>query len=125
MPIYVFENPQTGEVKEILQAMNESHSYTDSEGQKWSRVFTSPNANFDTHVDPHSQSDYLKATANKKGTMGDLMDYSKELSDKRASMDGTDPLRDKFLSDYKKRTGKKHSSESKVYESKNVKVEYD
>ena len=110
MPLYIYQHPKTEETIEIFQGMNDTHEYTDSEGTQWRRVFLSPNANFDTDVDPFSKSDYLKATENKRGTIGDMMDYSKELSQRRAEKSGTDPVKEKFL---------------KVYESKNVKVEYD
>ena len=45
-----------------------------------------------------------------KGTMGDMWDYSKELSDKRKEvMGGTDPLRKKAEKEYsKKRKGMKY-----------------
>ena len=125
MPIYVYQHPQTEEVIELLQGMNDPHEYTDAEGIEWKRVFFAPNANFDTEVDPFSQSDFMKATANKKGTIGEMMDYSKELSQQRAEKTGKDPVKEKFLKGYEKRTGEKHSSEKKVYESKNVRVEYD
>jgi len=124
MPIYVYQHPETEEYIEIIQGMNDDHEYTDESGVAWNRVFHAPNANFDTQVDPYSQSDYIKATANKQGTMGDLMDYSKELSEKRAAKDGKDPLKEKFYRDHEKKHGRKHQSEAKVYESKNVRVEY-
>jgi len=126
MPIYMYQHPLTGEVIEIIQGMNEEHTYTDPKKTKWNRIFTSPNASFDTQVDPFSKSDYMKATENKSGTVGDLMDYSKELSQERASKNGgVDPVAEKFYKDHEKSTGKKHPTKSKVYESKNVKVEYD
>ena len=126
MPLYLYENPLTHEVMEVFQAMKDDHSYVDESGLKWTRVFTSPNANFDTQVDPFSKSDYMKATENKKGTMGDLMDYSKDLSEQRAEKaGGTDPIADKHHKDHEKTTGMKHPSKAKVYESDNVRVEYD
>ncbi len=124
MPIYVYQHPKTEEYIEILQGMNDDHEYTDDEGTPWRRVFFSPNANFDTEVDPYSQADFMKATANKQGTMGDLMDYSKELSQRRAEKEGKDPIREKFVRDYEKKHGRKPMSEAKTYESKNVKVDY-
>ena len=126
MPIYLYEHPETKEVSEILQGMHEDHSYIDGSGTEWKRLFTSPNASFDTQVDPFSQADYRKATANKKGTLGDMMDYSKDLSNERAAKNGgVDPVAEKHHSDHEKNTGMKPASKSKVYESKNVKVEYD
>ena len=111
MPIYVYEHPNTGDTVEIMQGMNDEHKYTDENGLKWRRVFYSPNANFDTQVDPFSQADYRKATENKKGTLGDLMDYSKELSSKRAQKaGGVDPVAEKHHKEHEKNTGIKHSS---------------
>ena len=125
MPLYVYEHPETGEQIEVVQAMNDPHEYIDSTGLPWNRVFFAPNASFDTQVDPYSMHDYQKATENKKGTtIGEMMDYSKELSEKRADKDGKDPVKEKFQKDYEKKHGVKHKSETKVYESKNVRVEY-
>jgi predicted nucleic acid-binding Zn ribbon protein len=52
MPFYVYQNPNTGEVIEVMQSMKEKHEYTDSEGVKWNRVFLNPNASIDTKIDP-------------------------------------------------------------------------
>ena len=126
MPFYLYENPESGEVIELMQGMNDEHVYIDPNGLNWTRLFTSPNANFDTQVDPFSQSDYRKATDNKKGTLGDLMDYSKDLSEQRASKNGgVDPVAEKHRDRHEKNTGQKHPERAKVYESKNVRVEYD
>tara|TARA_R100000008_G_scaffold86896_1_gene82579 strand:+ start:6701 stop:7075 length:375 start_codon:yes stop_codon:yes gene_type:complete len=124
MPIYVYEHPETQESIEIIQGMNDAHEYIDDEGVEWRRVFHVPQMSMDTQVDPYSESDYLKATANKGGTIGDMMDYSKELSQKRAEKDGTDPIQEKHFKDYEKKNKRKHPSKAKVYESKNVRVEY-
>ena len=126
MPIYLFQHPDTDEIIEVVQGMNDEHLYKDDNNVEWNRLFTTPNATFDTQVDPFSQSDYKKATENKKGTLGDLMDYSKDLSRERASKNGgVDPVAEKFYTDHEKKTGQKHPSKAKTYESKNVKVEYD
>ena len=71
----------------------------------------------------------METTAAKKGTMGDMMDYSKELSMKRAAKNGgVDPVKEKYYKKYSDaRNGTKHPQEikDKGYESKNVKIEYD
>jgi len=126
MPIYLFEHPENGRVIEVFQGMNDDHSFTDADGVEWKRIFTSPNANFDSKIDPFSQSDYRTATSNKKGTLGDMMDLSKELSHERASKNGgIDPIAEKHRDSVEKSTGQKHPARAKVYESKNVRVEYD
>ena len=63
-----------------------------------------------------------------KGTVGDLLDKSSELSNQRAQENGgVDPLKKKYYENYsKERKGAKHPNEiKKTYESKNVKIEFD
>lgn len=108
MPLYTYEHPETGEVKEILQGMADDHVYTDESKTTWRRVFTSPNAAIDTRVDPYSSKDFVKAT-DKRGTIGDLVDRSTELSEKRKDKDGVDNVTEKYYSEWsKKRNGKIH-----------------
>lgn len=108
MPIYLFKNPKNGKVKEIVQSMNENHVYFE-DGIQWERVFTIPQSNIDTQIDPFSESEFKNKTSGKRETLGDLMDRSKELSEKRQRAAGTDPVRKKFFEDYSKKTnGKKH-----------------
>jgi hypothetical protein len=126
MPLYTYENPKTGETIDVLQSMNEEHSYTDENGIKWKRVYQIPNASIDSQIDPHSSTAFIDATKNKKGTYGDLIDKSKELSEKRAkTYGGSDPVKEKFFKDYSSsRKGAVHPDQKKTYESKRVKVEY-
>lgn len=124
MPLYLYLNERTGETKEILQSMNDVHSY-EEEGVAWKRVFTIPQTSIDTKIDPNSSKDFVRAT-NKKGTIGDIMDLSAELSDKRAEKEGTDPVKQKHFEDYKKKNnGKKHLLDRpKVIESSVAKIEF-
>ena len=57
MPIYIFQNPNTGETKEIVQKMNDLHVYKE-DGVLWNRLFTIPQASIDTDIDPLSQSSW-------------------------------------------------------------------
>lgn len=126
MPIYLYQNPQTEEIKEIFQSINDIHEYFEN-GLKWNRVFTVPNASVDTQQDPFSSKQYIDSTQNKKGTYGDLLNKSAELSEQRAKLNGgVDPIKEKFYSDYSKnRRGAKHPDKiPKGFESKNIKVEY-
>lgn len=129
MPIYIYKHPNQEEYREELQGMNDNHVYFDPDGLEWKRVFTIPNASIDSRIDPNSSKEFIEKTANKKGSFGDVMDFSKELSQMRSeSNGGVDPVKEKYFSDYaKKRNGAKHFDEvkSKGYESKNVKVDYD
>jgi len=112
MPIYIFQNPQTKEVIEILQNMNENHEYFNEEGVKYTRLYTIPNYSIDSKIDPFSSRDFAEKTRNKKGTIGDLLNESKELSEKRGGQ-SNDPVLKNFLSTYEKEKGVKHSSQIK------------
>ena len=128
MPIYIYKHPEKEEYIEVLQGMNDEHVY-EQEGLEWGRVFLAPNASIDSDVDPFSGRQFVDTTAAKKGTMGDMMDYSKELSMKRAEKNGGgDPVKEKYYKKYSDdRNGTKHPQQikDKGYESKNVKIEYD
>ena len=128
MPIYVYKHPKKEEYIEILQGMNDEHVY-EQDGLAWERVFLAPNASIDSDIDPFNGRQFVDNTAAKKGTVGDMLDYSKELSQKRAEKNGgVDPVKQKYYKNYSKtRGGAKHPKEirEKGYESKNVKIDYD
>jgi hypothetical protein len=111
MPIYLFQNPKTKEVREVFQSMNDKHAYSEK-GVQWERIFTIPQASIDTQIDAFSESSFKNKTSNKRETLGDLMDRSKELSEKRKDVAGVDPVQQKFFEDYSKtRKGKKHTKD--------------
>jgi predicted nucleic acid-binding Zn ribbon protein len=112
MPIYLFQNPKTEEVIEVIQHMNESHTFVDSNGLEYKRIYTVPSSSIDSKIDAFSSKDFAEKTRNKKGTIGDLLNASKELSEKRGG-EKNDPVLKNFLSSYKKEKGVKHSSEIK------------
>lgn len=128
MPVYIYHNTETDEYAEIVQTMNEKHEYFGEDGTEttWKRVFTIPQASIDAGLDPFSSRAFEESTKAKKGTLGDLLDRSAELSAKRAEIaGGTDPIKQKYYDDYsKKRNGAKHIDSLKNYESKNVKIDY-
>lgn len=109
MPTYLFANPENeNDIIEVVQAINEDHSKHIKDGKIYLRIFTIPNMAVDTICDPNSASDFVKVT-NKKGTIGELMDRSAELSAKRADKDGLDPVKEKFYENYSKtRAGSVH-----------------
>jgi len=122
-PLYTYLNEETGEAKDVLQSMSEKHEFFE-DGVQWKRIFYAPQMSIDTKVDPYSAKDFSKAT-NKKGTIGDMMDLSAELSDKRANKDGTDPVKQKHFQDYEKKNKKKHLLDKpKVIESSFAKIEF-
>lgn len=106
---YLFRNPLTDEIIEVTQRISEPHIYIDSEGCEYERVFTIPNACIDGKIDPFSRQSFLDKTKN-KGSVGDLLDRSKELSEMRKSKnDGIDPVQTKFFDDWsKERKGRIH-----------------
>jgi len=109
MPIYTYEHPDTGEIIEVVQTMNEAHVYQRN-GVTWKRVFLAPAAKVDSmeNCNPFDQQDFVKRTARKGMTMGDMWNESKRLSEKRAKSVGKDPVKEKAINDYKKRTNKPH-----------------
>ncbi len=112
MPTYIFQHPQNGKIVELVQGIKETHEYVDSDGVKWNRVFTIPNASIPTKIDPHSQSDFIQKTQGTKGTLGDMWDWSKELSEKREKDLGKDPVKENHLKKYSKsRKGLKHQQD--------------
>ena len=128
MPIYVYKHPDEEEFREVLQGMNDEHVY-EEEDVEWKRVFLSPNASIDNSIDPFNNQQFIDATYKKKGTVGNMIDLSAELSSKRAEKaGGIDPVKEKFYRNYaKERGGAEHPNriKEKGFENKNVKVDYD
>tara|TARA_R100000008_G_C3583597_1_gene170425 strand:+ start:331 stop:672 length:342 start_codon:yes stop_codon:yes gene_type:complete len=105
MPEYIYKNPETGEEVTVWQSIHEEHTY-EIDGIEYNRVYTIPNASIDTKIDPNSPKEFREKA---KGTIGELWDQSKELSEKREKQQGEDPVKKKFFSDYaKERKGAKH-----------------
>lgn len=128
MPFYIFQHPKTSEVKELFFGMNDDKKYIDDSGTEWKRVYSLPQLNTESSFDPWDQNGFVNKTANMKGSVGDLMDKSAELSAQRAeSNNGVDPLKKQYFKNYSKdRNGAKHHLDKpKAYESKNVKIEFD
>lgn len=115
MPTYLYQNPRTQEIKEIVQGINEIHEYIEND-VKWDRVFTVPNASIDTQIDPFNHNDFMSKTANKKGTLGNLMDESKALAEKREEKTGLpDKVKQTYYDEYsKKRKNRKHPKDPAI-----------
>lgn len=129
MPIYIFKHPEKEEYQEVCLGMNDEKHF-EKDGLTWERVFTSPQLNAcpTSSLDPWDNAAFVNSTKNKKGTVGDLLDQSAELSAKRASENnGIDPVKQNYYKEYsKKRKGAIHPDQKKKsYSSKNVKVDYD
>lgn len=126
MPLYLFQHPKSKEIKEVFFGMNDEKKYLDKEGCEWKRIYSLPQLNTESSIDPWSNSDFVNKTANMKGTVGDLLDKSSELSAKRAEQSGgVDPLKKKYYQEYsKQRGGAKHPTENKKsFENKHIKID--
>ena len=98
MPLYTYEHPVTSETIDVIQSMKEQHVYVDEKEVQWKRVFHSPRANIDSQIDPFDNKAFVNNTKDKKGTYGDVMDCSKEMSQKRKKINLVMTLFKKILS---------------------------
>jgi len=102
MPIYLFSNPaDENEIVEVVMSVHDEHVYS-KDGVKWDRVFTKPTASVDTKLDENNPKSFVKYTATRAGTLGELQDISAELSQKREEKNGIDPVKEQFYEKYKK-----------------------
>ncbi len=128
MPEYTFYRESTGEQRGVFQAMNDPHVYhgKNNDENDWIRVFHVPATSIDSKIDPSRPQDFVEKTGKKRGTIGNLLDVSQELSEKRAEIHGgVDPVKQKFFEDYaKNRKGKKHPLQMKTFENKDFKIEF-
>ena len=111
MPIYEYIHPDTGETIEVVQKMNEPHTFVDDEGTEWNRVFVSPNMATDSGflTADTSCEEFVRKTKQKNYNMGEMWDLSAELSRKREKIGGKDHVKEKATKAYtKKCKGKKH-----------------
>jgi hypothetical protein len=125
MPIYIYKHPEEEDYREIIQTMSEAHVYSE-DGVEWKRVFTVPQASIDTKINPFSSKEFVEKTGNKKGTFGDMMDYSAEMSRQREEKVGTDdPVKRKFFDDYKKKNKVDHVHDKpKVIENSKIRIDF-
>lgn len=129
MPNYLYQHPKTKKIVEVFQHMNDKHEYSEGD-EKFTRIWTKPQMNVDSvPLDIYSKKDFARIT-NKGGTVGDLWDRSAELSEKRADKEGSDPLKEGFYKDYKKKNKNREHPEQKRARSKKqldeigIKVEF-
>ena len=113
MPIYEYQHPKTKKVIEVIQGMKDKHVFVDHQGTEWHRVWNTPNAAIDSDINPFSKDDFMKATAKKGMTAGDMMDLSKQLSKKREKSRGLDPIKNKTVTAYEKKTEKSQPHKNK------------
>ena len=127
MGLYIYHNDLTEETVEVFQKMNDVHVYSGVSGNEegWRRVFTVPQACIDSDIDPNNRQEFARRAA-KYSTIGDLADKSRELSEKRKSKEGFDPVEKKFFSEYSAaRKGAKHPLDKpKKLENKHLTVDF-
>jgi hypothetical protein len=117
MPSYLFIHPDTEEVREEIQKMNEPHVFIDENGIEWKRLYTVHNvsASTDANVDPFSERQFVERTRGKKLSVGDMWDMSAEMASKReAQTGGKDPVKEKYDKDSMKKRRGKNTPESNV-----------
>ena len=107
------------------------HEYFDEDGVQWQRVFLPTLAAVDTKFDPFSSKDFVNKTSRRKGTLGELMEKSAELSEKREKLVGKDQVKEKYYENYAaKRKNKPHPDLKKkqaiqTLNNKGVTIDYD
>jgi peroxiredoxin len=110
---YLFENPVTHEVISVIQRMTEPHLF-EKDGIKYNRIFISPQTSIDTKINPFSSKEFIEKTGKKSGNLGNVLDLSKELSEKRQQITGKDEIKEKYFESYsKKRKGHQHLQQKK------------
>lgn len=113
MPLYLYNNPTTGEVRGVIQRMTEIHEYS-ADGVKWERVFTVPQASIDAEMDVYDSKGFVEKTGRKRGTMADIWDRSAELSEKRKDRNGIDDVKNNYYDKYSsKRKNMKHPAKAR------------
>jgi len=129
--VYQFRNQKTGKIVDIVMSMIDYKPYRGENNNEdfWERVYNVPQVNIGNAsvVDPFDNKSFVNKTGNMKGKYGDLLDYSSELSERRAALaGGEDPLKRKYFDEYKKKTnGKKHIKDRpKKIETKNARIEF-
>lgn len=129
--VYQFRNKKTGKIIDIVMPMKDYKHYRGENGNEdfWERVYDLPQVNIGNAkvIDPFDSKSFVDKTGKMSGKYGDLLDYSSELSEKRAALaGGEDPLKRKYFDEYKKKTnGKKHLKDiPKKIDTKNATIEF-
>lgn len=126
MPLYTFSHPDTGEYIDVFFHMNDAKIYVDKDGTEWVREYYSPELNTSGKTNPWDKKQFVEKTGNTKGTVGDLLDRSAELSKERASQNGgVDPLKENYYNRYtKERNGAIHPDKNqKTFENKHIRID--
>lgn len=114
MPTYSYSNPSNeDDIVDVFQSMNDIHELI-IDGIKWNRVYYVPQASIDANINPFDNKAFIEKTGKARGSVGSIMDRSKDLSLQRAEKNGgKDPLKEKYIDRWKKerKNRKVHPSE--------------
>ena len=131
MPVYPFINSESKEVRHIyIPITGQVTVYNGENGLEtgvWKRDYSdysTVNFGMQTRIDPYSNKSFISATE-KNMTMGEMMDLSQEMSDKRKDKEGIDPVKQKYRKDYERRNGVKSLDEIQEAKKKKVKDSMD
>lgn len=113
--VYTYFNPKTGEVRDVVQKMNDPHVFEEG-GVKWERVYHSPQVSISLKTsNPFDVKELVgKTYENKKGTIGNILDMAEEARSKRIEKEGFDSWGEQHKARYKKETGQDLKSVSNV-----------
>lgn len=113
MPIYIFRHAKTGKYREIFLSVNDQKVFNGDSGDEiglWEREFINPYISTSSSLsraDPNDPAAFSRAVEGKKGTVGEMIEASAEMSARRAERNGgIDPVKKKAQEEYKEKVGK-------------------
>ncbi len=108
MPLYSFANHDDSQIVDVFFHMNDEKVFFGPDKKYWRRVYTVPQMNVDTQIDPRDKNQFIRR-ASKYQDFGSVQDKSRELSEIRAQKDGVDSVKQDYFNKYSKdRKGKPH-----------------
>jgi len=127
MPQYLYKKPNEELYVEITQSMSEVHRFIDKDGLEWKRVWQVPHAIVKSvsNMNPFNIREHVEKTGNMKGSVGNLWDISREMSEKRSEkIGGEDPIKREYFNNYEKENKTKHFADKKTkFETKDAIVD--
>jgi hypothetical protein len=115
MPLYSYIDDRDDKVYDIVQGMNDVHEATAPDGYKLSRLWMKPLMSVDAKLNPNDPQSFVKYTNSRKGSYGELLDLSKELTQQRKDKNaGYDQVEQDMFTNYSKtRAGREHPDQKK------------
>jgi hypothetical protein len=77
-------------------------------GKVYKRIYYSPNISIDGKPGGVTREDFIRKTANKKLTVGQMQEISREMHLKRVEKDGQDTVKETWYKEYEKNVGQPH-----------------